>query len=55
MMLENTTGYSAMMPLMRGPTQPEVETTMATRVATNAARIGTSYQRRVTSGIFTWR
>lgn len=38
-----------------GPTQPEVETTMATRVATSEARIGTSYQRRVTSGIFTWR
>src|SRR6266571_5973216 len=50
MMLVKTTGYSAMMPLILGPTQPDVETTMATRVATSAARIGTSYQRRVTRG-----
>lgn len=54
-MLVNTTGNSAMIPLIRGPTHPDVETTMATRVATSRARIGTSYQRRVTKGIFTWR
>ncbi len=52
----NTTGNSAMMPLTRGPTQPEDVTTIATSVATSEARSGMSYQRRVISGIFfTWR
>ena len=54
-MLENTTGNSASMPLMVGPTQPDSVTTVATRVATSEARSGMSYQRRVISGILTWR
>ncbi len=52
-MLLNTTGNSAMMPLMTGPTQPDSVTTVATSVATSAARNGMSYQRRVISGILT--
>ena len=54
-MLENTTGNSAIMPLTLGPTQPDSVTTVATRVATSAARNGMSYQRRVISGILTCR
>ncbi len=54
-MLVKTIGNSAMMPLILGPTQPDVVTTVATRVATSDARSGMSYQRRVTSGILTWR
>ena len=54
-MLENTTGNSASMPLSIGPTQPDSVTTVATRVATSDARSGMSYQRRVISGILTWR
>src|SRR5665213_1782682 len=54
-MLENTTGNSASMPLMVGPTQPDSVTTVATKVATSDARSGMSYQRRVISGILTWR
>ena len=52
-MLLNTTGNSAMMPLMLGPTQPDSVTTVATSVATSDARSGMSYQRRVISGILT--
>jgi hypothetical protein len=51
----NTTGNSAMMPLILGPTQPDRVTTVATRVATSEARSGMSYQRRATGGILTWR
>ena len=51
----NTTGNSAMVPLIAGPTQRDSVTTVATNVATSAARNGMSYQRRVISGIFTWR
>jgi hypothetical protein len=40
-----------MVPLILGPTQPDVVTTVATRVATSKARIAMSYQRRVISGI----
>ena len=54
-MLVNTTGNSAMMPLTLGPTQPDSVTTVATSVATSEARSGMSYQRRVISGILTWR
>ena len=54
-MLVNTTGNSAIMPLTPGPTQRDSVTTVATRVATSAARSGMSYQRRVISGILTWR
>ena len=54
-MLVNTIGNSAMMPLTLGPTQPDAVTTVATRVATSEARSGMSYQRRVISGILTWR
>ena len=43
------------MPLTLGPTQPDVVTTVATSVATSEARSGMSYQRRVISGILTWR
>ena len=43
------------MPLTCGPTQPDSVTTVATSVATSAARSGMSYQRRVISGILTWR
>jgi len=49
--LVNTTGNNAMMPLIVAPTRPERVTTMATTVATSAARNGISYQRRVISGI----
>ena len=49
----NTAGNSAMMPLILGPTQPDSVTTVATSVATSAARSGMSYQRRVTLGILT--
>ena len=52
-MLENTTGNSASMPLMVGPTQPDSVTTVATNVATRDARNGMSYQRRVIRGILT--
>ncbi len=52
-MLVKTTGNSAMVPLMLGPTHPDRVTTVATAVETNAARSGTSYHRRVISGIFT--
>ena len=51
----NTTGNSAIMPLTLGPTQRDSVTTVATRVATSEARSGMSYQRRVISGILTWR
>ena len=51
--LVNTTGNSAMMPLIFEPTQPDVVTTVATSVDTSAARSGMSYQRRVISGILT--
>ena len=54
-MLVNTTGNSAIMPLISGPTQPDSVTTLATRAATSAARSGISYQRRVIGGILTWR
>src|SRR6185437_6472186 len=54
-MLENTTGNSAIMPLTLGPTHPDSVTTVATRVATSAARKGMSYQRRAISGILTCR
>ena len=54
-MLVNTTGNSAIMPLTLGPTQPDSVTTVATSVATSDARSGISYQRRVISGILTWR
>src|SRR5580692_10303713 len=54
-MLENTTGNSAIMPLTLGPTHPDSVTTVATNVATSAARSGMSYQRRVISGILTCR
>src|SRR3954470_10653261 len=49
----NTIGNNAMMPLILGPTHPDAVTTVATRVATSAARSGMSYQRRVISGILT--
>ena len=52
-MLVNTTGNNASTPLMVGPTQPDSVTTVATNVATSAARNGMSYQRRVISGILT--
>ena len=52
-MLMNTSGTSAMTPLMVGPTQPESVTTVATSVDTSVARSGISYQRRVISGILT--
>src|SRR4051812_39583217 len=52
-MLVNTSGTSAMTPLIVGPTQPESVTTVPTSVATSAARNGISYQRRVISGILT--
>ena len=42
-----------MVPLTPAPTQPDSVTTMATNVATSAARSGMSYQRRVISGILT--
>src|SRR5712671_6519855 len=54
-MLVNTTGNSAIVPLMLGPTHLDKVTTVATAVETSAARSGISYQRRVISGIFTWR
>jgi hypothetical protein len=54
-MLVNTTGNSASMPLMVGPTQPDSVTTVATSVATSDARRGRSNQRRVISGIFASR
>ena len=55
-MLVNTTGNSAIVPLTNGPTQRDSVTTVATNVATIAARNGMSYQRRVISGIFTcWK
>ena len=50
-MLVNTSGTSAMVPLTSGPTQPDRLTTVATSVATSPARSGTSYHRRVISGI----
>src|SRR5258705_13230288 len=53
-MLVNTTGNSAMMPLILGPTQPDPVTTVATSVETSKQRKGISYQRRVISGILTW-
>src|SRR6266550_1542455 len=45
-MLVNTTGNNAIVPLTLGPTQPDNVTTVATKVATSDARSGTSYQRR---------
>ena len=54
-MLVNTIGNSAIMPLTLGPTQPDVVTTVATSVATSEARSGMSYQRRRIGGILTWR
>ncbi len=54
-MLVNTTGNSAIVPLTPGPTQPDNVTTVATSVATSDARSGISYQRRVIGGILTWR
>ncbi len=51
----NTTGNSAIMPLTSGPTQRDRVTTVTTRDATSDARSGISYQRRVISGILTWR
>ena len=54
-MLVNTTGNSAIVPLTFGPTQRDKVTTVATSVATSDARSGISYQRRVISGILTWR
>ena len=39
------------MPLIAGPTWPDSVTTVATSVATKAARSGMSYQRRVINGI----
>ena len=47
----NTAGNSASMPLTRGPMVFDSVTTIATSVATSAARNGMSYQRRVISGI----
>ena len=52
-MLLSTTGISAIVPLTKGLTQCDSETTTATSVATIVARSGMSYQRRVISGIFT--
>jgi hypothetical protein len=52
-MLVNTTGNSASTPLIVGPTRPDRVTTVATSVATNPARNGRSYQRRVINGILT--
>src|SRR5438270_1558309 len=54
-MLVNTTGNSAIVPLTLGPTQPDSVTTVATSVATRDARSGMSYQRRRIGGILTWR
>ena len=53
--LVNTTGNSAIVPLTLGPTHFDKVTTVATKVATSDARSGISYQRRVISGILTWR
>ena len=53
--LVNTTGNSARIPVIEGPTQPDSATTVATSAATMEARSGMSYQRRVISGILTWR
>ena len=53
--LLNTAGNSAITPLIRGPTTFDSVTTMATSVATSAARNGMSYQRLVTSGILAAR
>ena len=53
--LVNTTGNSASMPVIAGPTQPDSVTTVATSTATREARKGMSYQRRVINGIFTCR
>ena len=39
-MLVNTTGNSAMVPLMLGPTQPDKVVTVATSVETSSARSG---------------
>ncbi len=50
-MLVNTAGIRAMVPLTSGPTQRDTVTTVATSVATSPARNGMSYQRRVISGI----
>ena len=44
-------GNSAIMPLILGPTQLDVVTTVATSVATSDARSGMSYQRRRIGGI----
>ncbi len=52
-MLENTIGKIARTPLTAGPTQPDSVTTVATSMATSAARNGMSYQRRVINGILT--
>ena len=51
----NTIGNSAIMPLIFGPTQLDVVTTIATNVATSDARSGMSYQRRRIGGILAWR
>ncbi len=48
-------GNSAIMPLILGPTQLDVVTTVATSVATSDARSGMSYQRRRIGGILAWR
>ena len=54
-MLVNTAGNSAIMPLTLGPTHPDEVTTIATSVATSDARSGMSYQRRLIGGILAWR
>ena len=51
----NTTGNSAMMPLIFGPIHPDSVTTVATSVATSDARNGMSYQRRLIGGMLAWR
>ena len=52
-MLVSTMGNNAIVPLTEGLTQRDKMITVATRVATIAARSGTSYHRRVISGIRT--